>query len=328
MLMISTGGKDIGLSTAFYTFLKEMLIGGILGVVIGKLLVLVMNKAHLTYESLYPGLALSIILFSYSFANYLNGSGFLAVYIAGLVLGRHDFLHKKSLIKFYDGVTWLMQVIMFVVLGLLVYPKRLIPIAGSGILISMVLMFIARPLGVFLSLAFFKSINIRQKLFISWGGLRGAAPVVFAIYPLISGFEKADVIFHLIFFIVITSVLLQGTTLYPLAKVLDLEDLTYLHHPNSTSSINDIKSYSSNELIEIVINVDSPIVGNKIVDLGFPQNSMIILIYRDGVYITPHGGTILEAMDRLTIISPDKVELQLVEKCLCVSSINIMSQHS
>ncbi|HAN50019.1 MAG TPA: potassium/proton antiporter, partial [Amoebophilaceae bacterium] len=176
---------EMEFASAIPIFFKEMIIGGTVGFLVGKAMVWVVNKAQLAYESLYPGLTLSMILFTYSATNFIHGSGFLAVYIAALMLGSQDFLHKKSLIRFYDGVTWLMQVVMFIVLGLLVYPKKLIPVAGIGVFISLVLMFIARPLGVFLSLAFFKKVGRKQKLFISWVGLRGAVPIVFATYPLL-----------------------------------------------------------------------------------------------------------------------------------------------
>lgn len=292
-----------------------MLIGGIVGVLVGKAMELVVNKAQLAYESLYPGLTLSMILFTYSATNFIHGSGFLAVYIAALMLGRQNFLHKKSLIRFYDGVTWLMQVVMFIVLGLLVFPKRLIPIAGSGILISLALMFIARPLGVFLSLAFVKKVDNKQKLFISWVGLRGAVPIVFATYPLLEGIEKSDTIFHIVFFIVLTSILFQGTTLHRLAKWLQLEAKAPKKRGQAIHLSEDVKS----ELLELEVTQNATAAGKKIVELGFPKGSLIVLINRNDQYVTPRGDTVIEAGDRLMVMTDDQQAVKAMKACLGIT---------
>ena len=312
---ILTQGKEISLLAAIPMFFKEMLIGGIVGVLVGKAMELVVNKAQLAYESLYPGLTLSMILFTYSATNFIHGSGFLAVYIAALMLGRQNFLHKKSLIRFYDGVTWLMQVVMFIVLGLLVFPKRLIPIAGSGILISLALMFIARPLGVFLSLAFVKKVDNKQKLFISWVGLRGAVPIVFATYPLLEGIEKSDTIFHIVFFIVLTSILFQGTTLHRLAKWLQLEAKAPKKREQAIHLSEDVKS----ELLELEVTQNATAAGKKIVELGFPKGSLIVLINRNDQYVTPRGDTVIEAGDRLMVMTDDQQAVKAMKTCLGIT---------
>ena len=312
---ILTQGKEISLLAAIPMFFKEMLIGGIVGVLVGKAMELVVNKAQLAYESLYPGLTLSMILFTYSATNFIHGSGFLAVYIAALMLGRQNFLHKKSLIRFYDGVTWLMQVVMFIVLGLLVFPKRLIPIAGSGILISLALMFIARPLGVFLSLAFVKKVDNKQKLFISWVGLRGAVPIVFATYPLLEGIEKSDTIFHIVFFIVLTSILFQGTTLHRLAKWLQLEAKAPKKRGQAIHLSEDVKS----ELLELEVTQNATAAGKKIVELGFPKGSLIVLINRNDQYMTPRGDTVIEAGDRLMVMTDDQQAVKAMKTCLGIT---------
>ena len=313
-ISILTQSEEVSLMAALFMFLREMVLGGIIGLLVGKAMILVVNKAQLAYESLYPGLTLSMILFTYSATNSVHGSGFLAVYIAAIMLGSQNFLHKKSLIRFYDGITWLMQVVMFVILGLLVFPKRLIPIAGVGILISIVVMFVARPLGVFLSLAFFKDMNRNHKALISWVGLRGAVPIVFATYPWLAGVENSDTIFHLVFFVVITSVLLQGTTLYPVAKWLGLEAPIPKKKAFAISLSEDVKS----ELTEIVVPKSSEAAGKKIVELNLPKNSLIVLIYRKRNYITPRGDTIIEAGDKLMIMADNKREIKAVKACLQV----------
>jgi potassium/hydrogen antiporter len=309
--LLSSGGK-IEFSSAIAIFFKEMLVGGVVGFLMGKAMVWVVNKAQLAYEALYPGLTLSMILFTYSATNFIHGSGFLAVYIAALMLGSQDFLHKKSLIRFYDGVTWLMQVVMFIVLGLLVFPRQLVPVAGIGILISLVLMFVARPLGVFLSLAFFKKVGYQQKLFISWVGLRGAVPIVFATYPLLERIDKSEIIFHIVFFIVLTSILFQGTTLHPLAKWLKLEAKLSAKKIRAISLSEDVKS----ELLEVEIAKNSNAAGRRIVELGFPKSALIVLISRDKQYLTPRGDTVIEAGDKLMVMTDDTRAIEDVKACL------------
>ena len=306
---------EVEIAAVLPMFFKEMCIGGLVGYLMGQAMMLIVNKARLVYEALYPGLTLAMILFTYSATNYIHGSGFLAVYIAALMLGSQDFLHKKSLIRFYDGVTWLMQVAMFIVLGLLVFPKQLLPVAGAGVLISLVLIFVARPLGVFLSLAFFKKIDYKQKLFISWGGLKGAVPIVFATYPLLEGLEKADTIFHIVFFIVFTSILLQGTTLQLLAKWLQLEAKV----PTKNAKAIHLSEEVKRELLELTIPQNSPAAGQQIVTLGLPKSALIVLIGRKRHYLVPRGDTVVEGEDRLMIMTDDRQVIKQMQACLGIS---------
>jgi len=303
-MSLLTSSQDISIWSAIPRFFQEMLIGGIVGLVVGKGMIFIVNKVQLAYESLYPGLTLAIILFTYSATNFIHGSGFLAVYIAGLILGSQNFIHKNSLVRFYDGIAWLMQVVMFISLGLLVYPHKLIPIAGVGLLISGVLIFLSRPISVFLSLALTKA-TFNQKLFISWVGLRGAVPIVFATYPLLEGIDKSDKIFHIVFFIVLTSVLLQGTTLYPLAKWLNLEEKVATRKAKAIKLSEDVKS----DLLELLVPQGSVAAGKKVVELGFPKSSLIVLINRDKRYLTPRGDTEIVAGDKLMVMTDDKREL-------------------
>jgi len=304
----------ITVASALPMFFKEMVIGGLVGFVVGKAMLWVVNRTQLVNEALYPGLTLSMILFTYSATNFIHGSGFLAVYIAALMLGSQEFLYKKSLIRFYDGITWLMQVAMFIVLGLLVYPKRLIPVAGVGLLISLVLMFVARPLGVFLSLSFFKGVNRQQKLFISWVGLRGAVPIVFATYPLLEGVDRSDTIFHIVFFIVLTSILFQGTTLYPVAQWLQLEGKAPRQKKQAIKLSEEVKS----ELLELIVPEHAVAAGKPIVDLGLPKASLVVLISRGEHYLTPRGNTVIEAGDKLMVMADNKQAVQEVRACLGV----------
>lgn len=199
------------------TFVMEMGIGAASGWIMGNAIVWLINTVKLEVEGLYPVLLLALMFFTYSATGLVHGNGFLAVYITGIILGSKKFVQKKTLIRFYDGQAWLMQIIMFLTLGLLVFPSQIIPLTGVGLLLSAVLIFVARPLGVFISLLF-ANLKTNKLLFISWVGLRGAVPIVFATYPLMAGLAHAQFIFNVVFFISLTSVLLQGTTLPLVAR--------------------------------------------------------------------------------------------------------------
>lgn len=294
---------DATISHMIWEFIKEMVIGAVVGLALGRLMPFIINKIGLETEGLYPVLVMAMILFTYSITHLAGGNGFLAVYLAALVLGNSNFLHKKSIIRFYDGQAWIMQIVMFLVLGLQVYPSRIWPIAGLGLLIALVLIFLSRPLSVFISLSFFK-MKTREKLFISWVGLRGAVPIVFATYPLIAGLGKADMIFHLVFFISTSSVLLQGYTLPLVAKWLKV----IVPKKAKRMTALDMELYDSiqSEFVEVILPGNSPAVGKAIVKLHLPKPSLIVLLVRDGKYIQPNGATILEENDKLLLLANNK----------------------
>ncbi len=295
----------------FVNFIRQMVIGGLAGYILGKLMTFVINRIKLDIEGLYPVLVMGMIFFTYSFTHLLQGNGFLAVYLSAIVLGNSNFIHKKSILKFYDGQAWLMQIVMFLTLGLLVFPSRIIPFMDIGILISLVLIFIARPVAVFISLSLSK-MKIRDKLFLSWVGLRGAIPIVFATYPLLAGVAKADMIFNLVFFISTTSVLLQGTTLPLIAKWLKVT------LPKKVKKVTplDMELYGTlqSEFVEIILPGNSDIVGKEIVKLKLPKPVLIVLVERDGKYIQPNGSTVLEEHDKLLILANNKEMLSEVYK--------------
>lgn len=294
--------QEASLLSIFPMLLQQLLLGGILGLVIGKLGSIVINRIELVYEGLYIVLVIAIMFFSFSATNFIGGNGFLAVYISAVFLGNQELIHKKSILKSFDSFAWLMQIILFLTLGLLVFPKQIIPFAGIGLVISMVLIFVVRPLSVFISLIPFK-IQKRSRWFISWVGLRGAVPIVLATYPLIYGAEKAHAIFNIVFFISITSVLIQGTTLSVVAKWLGLTLPENLKPRTQTDlELNDsIKS----KLREVVIPATSSVVGKQIVQIGLPKTSLIAIIKREDNYITPHGATVLNANDKLYLLAED-----------------------
>jgi potassium/hydrogen antiporter len=257
-----------------------------------------------------------MLIFTYSFTAVISGNGFLAVYIAAVILGNRNFLHRGSINRFYDGLAWLMQILMFLTLGLLVFPSHMIPVIGIGILISLFLMLVARPVSVFLSLLFSDN-TLPDKLYISWVGLRGAVPIVFATYPMLAGVQKSEMIFNIVFFIVLTSVILQGTTLTLIARWLGLSkwDKTLKRLQLGDEMGYDMK----NALVELDLTKGSMAVGRSIVELQFPKTALIILINRDGKYITPNGATMLQENDKLLVMIDNDNELEKVNQALGIT---------
>lgn len=297
----------------FYLFLKQLVIGGMLGFAFAKISTAVINKIRLDYEGLYTVLVIAILFFSFSLTDFVGGNGFLSVYMVGIYLGNQELIHKKKILKSFDSFAWLMQIILFLTLGLLVFPKQLVPIIGIGLLLSLFLIIIARPISVFLCLIPFR-ITLRNRIFISWVGLRGAVPIVFATYPLIAGVEKANIIFNIVFFISITSVLIQGTSLSLVAKWLHITLPEKLKQRTQADiALNDAIMSS---LTEIDIPSDSSIVGKQIVQIGLPKTTTISFIRRAEKFIPANGSTLIMANDRLFILSENEESLKKAYKSL------------
>ncbi len=295
-------------------FIQEMVMGTLGGVFLGYAMVWLVNRVNLQPRGLYPTFTLSMVFASYGIVEFFHGSGFLAIYIIGIIMGNHDFTHKRSFIKFSQGFEWLFQITMFVTLGLLIEPAKLAEVMKVGLLLSLVLMLVARPLSVFLGL-FFSQFQVRHKTFISWVGLRGAVPIVFATYLYtLENQERADTMFHLIFFVVLISVLLQGTTLYAFAQWLDLEDKRVLAKKDKQilALSDDVKKM----LIHLEIPAGSPIHEKRIIDLNLPKEVLIVLIHRDNRYFTPGGNTPILESDKLFIMFDSKKELKQVKEAL------------
>jgi cell volume regulation protein A len=289
-------------------FVFQMAAGGLLGYLAGRVMVMIINRIKLGSEGLYPVLTLGMVLLVYGSADVLQANGFLAVYLAGLVLGRHDFIHKKSIARFHDGTAWLMQIAMFLTLGLFVFPSRLVPIMGTGLLVALCLMLVARPVGVFLS-TLFSGFSLREKGFISWVGLRGAVPIILATYPMIAGLPQSELIFNIVFFVVLTSVLLQGTSIPLFARWLKVAAPARPTqvYPIEFSPMPGIQS----DLKELLVATGSPADGRAVVNLSLPQNLLIILVARGDQYLISSGATVLQAGDRLLVLA-DQESLKAV----------------
>ena len=219
--MIQQSAFDVWESLLFLAV--QITLGAVLGYLLGRAALFIMNRLNVSNASLYPILLLSFIFFIFSFTDLIQGNGYLAVYIAGLVVGNARMTHKKSVSTFFGGFAWLFQIVMFLTLGLLVNPKDVIPVAGIGLLVGVFMIIAARPLMVFMCLLPFRKITRKAKVYVSWVGLRGAVPIIFATYPLIAGIPNASFIFNVVFFITIVSLLIQGTTVSFMARRLGLD---------------------------------------------------------------------------------------------------------
>lgn len=280
-------------------FLLQIGLGGAIGLFGGKGMSFLVNKLNFFNEGVYPIFALAFALLIYSLSAVIGGSGFLAIYIAGVVLGNTQFVHKRSLMGFFDGLAVLGQITMFLTLGLLLFPSDLVKIAGIGFLLSAVVIMVARPVSVFITLLPFK-FNIKERVFISWVGLRGAVPIILATFPLLMGVENSRLIFDLVFFIVLTSALLQGWSVNYFAKLLGLAEPLKKKRVTPLEFISRTKD--ENELIELIVPYKSKMIGQQIVDLNFPENSRIVLVTRDEKNIVPNGRTVLDEGDILSIL--------------------------
>jgi potassium/hydrogen antiporter len=309
---------EIGFSILL-VFFQQMFLGAVIGFFIGRVMVFITNKVNLDYEGLYPVLILAMVFFAYAITDFFGGNGFLAVYLAGIIMGNQSFIHKKTTLRFFDGIAWIMQITMFLTLGLLVFPTKIIPVMGTGFLIAGILILVARPLSVFISLAFFR-VPVMQKLFISWVGLRGAVPIVFATYPMVYGLENSELIFHLVFFVVLTSVLVQGTTLSLSAKLFGVEDKTV--KPSDYPLEKEVFEHVKKDLLHVRITPECKAVNKSIVELNFPKTALIVVIKRGEDYITPRGDTKLKPGDLLWVIAEDQLEIPKVLNCFGVESIS------
>jgi potassium/hydrogen antiporter len=304
---------EAGYLTIIPMFIKQMILGAGVGYLMGIIMPRILNWIKLEFEGLYSVLLITLVLFTFSFSQFIGGNAFLSVYISACILGNKDFIHKKSLIKHFDGQAWMMQIIMFITLGLLVYPSHILPYLGIGMLLSLLLILVARPLSVFLALALFR-LDFRKKLFISWVGLRGAVPIVLAIYPLTAGVGKAGIIFNLVFFISVTSILIQGTTIALAAKWLNLSVPVNIRK----KSVLDLELGWKTKSVYNVIPIEPGYsgIGKTIVELGLPASIIIALIERNNKFFISEGSTSILSGDKLYVMADDQKSIEKLYICL------------
>ncbi len=293
--------EQIGLS-----FLLNPVVGIAVGCILAKAFISLNNIINLEHVGLYPALTLSFLFLNYSLASQLGGNGFLAIYLFGLLISSRKILHKTFLYSFYDGISWLSQIGLFVMLGLLVFPSRLIKIAPEGLIIAAFLIFIARPATIFLCLVFSK-FNVKDKIFISWAGLKGATPIVFASLAAVKIGDKAHILFDIVFFVVLVSALVQGVTLKMLAKKLGLL-FESIEDPSFPIDF-EVLEKTKNGIREITIEHDDYAVERRVVDLGLPSGCLVLFIKREGSFVIPDGSTKFLINDKVLIVTKSKFDI-------------------
>lgn len=301
LIQVVTGG-EANVWQAALTFVIQMTIGLAAGFILGKLAVYTINKINLGNKSLYAVLLLAIVYLIFSLTDFIGGNGYLAVYIAGLVVGNKKVVFQKSLTSFFDGYSWLFQIVMFISLGLLVNPHELLDVIEPGLIIAVFMILIARPVSVLICLLPFKHVDFKGKLYVSWVGLRGAVPIIFATYILAGGIEHAGMMFNTVFFITIISLLLQGTTVSGMATLLGLS--TKLKEDSFNI---DIPDEISAQLVEKTVTEQWLLQGSQLKDIPFDDKTLVMMIRREDEYIVPKGDTEVKSGDQiLCLIGDDK----------------------
>jgi potassium/hydrogen antiporter len=305
--------QDASIMHSLPLLFQQLILGGIMGYLFGKIGKWVINNIRIEYEGLYIVLVIAIMLFVFSSTTFAGGNGFLALYVCAIFLGNQNLVHKKKIVKSFDSFAWLMQIVLFLTLGLLVFPSRIVPVIGIGLLISAFLIVVARPVSVWISLFLFK-VKSRSRWFISWVGLRGAVPIVFATYPLLAGAEKADMIFNIVFFVSLTSVLIQGTTLPVVAHWLHITLPARIKHRQETDvNWND---YERTVFKEMIVPADANAAGKPLVELNIPRSILISFIQRNHKYFFPDGLTVLLPGDKLFVLMEKSEDIEKLKKAI------------
>jgi cell volume regulation protein A len=301
--LIQTGGMSPW--SLLWTFVLQFVVGTAAGYLLGKVIVRTLNRINLSNASLYPLLLLSFAFLVYAVTYYARGNGYLAVYIAGIVVGNERIVHRREIATFFDGMTWLFQITMFLMLGLLVNPHEMLEVTVVAVLISICMIFLARPLSVLICLLPYsrEKIDYASRAFISWVGLRGAAPIIFATYPVVAGIEGARQIFNIVFFITLLSLLVQGTTISRLARLLHL-DAPLTDDGNSFGL--ELPEEMESRLQELTLTPELLAHGTTLRDVPLPEHSLVMMVRRGGEHIVPNGQVQLRAGDVLLLISKEK----------------------
>lgn len=277
--------------------ISQIVIGVMIGTLIAMASIYLIRHANFEIESFYIIFIIAMAIISYSLSEWMGGNGYLSVYISGIIIGNSKIPHKKTLVHFLDGVSWIMQIILFFILGLLANPIELPKVIGKSVVISLGIIFIARPISVFLVLKKF-DFNTKEKLFIAWVGLRGAASIVFAIFALNYGISINNDIYHIIFFIALISVGVQGTLIPIIAKRLELLD----NNSSVLKTFNDYVEEKNTKVMEVKIEGNCKLINKSIMDANIPEEILIAMIKREGEIIIPKGASIIKEGDILVVV--------------------------
>lgn len=303
LIQIISSGSELSLAVVGRDLLVQFLIGGIVGYAFGRFAVWLVNRINLSNSSLYPILLLSIVFATFTITDLLKGNGYLAVYIAGVIVGNVRLVYRKEINTFMNGLTWLFQIIMFLSLGLLVNPHEMLDIAAVALLIGLFMIVIARPVSVFACLLPFRNISNKARLFVSWVGLRGAVPIIFATYPVIAGIEGSQQLFNIVFFITLLSLVVQGMSISSFARWLHL-DLPEEKEGNEFGV--ELPDEIDTKLEDMTLTTEMLAGGNRLKDMNIPKGSLVMLVKRGNEFIIPNGQVELHAGDKLLFISENK----------------------
>jgi cell volume regulation protein A len=301
-------GTAVDWVDAIRVFLVQMVVGGALGYGFGRATVWIINRINIrSNPSLYSVLLLACAFFTYSFTSLVNGNGYLAVYIAGLVVGNLRIMHRNMLTNFFDSFTWLLQIILFLALGLLVDVNALLKpdVFFMGLAVGVFMIIVARPISTFVCMAPFRSYSFKARSYVSWVGLRGAVPIIFAVYPMTNGIPNAEYLFNVVFFVTIVSLVVQGTTVSAMANWLSLS----FEEPEKTFKIT-IPDHIRSEFSEVEVSESMLSHGETLKDIKLPGNTLEVMVCREERYFVPKGYTQLHPGDKLLVVSDNNEELK------------------
>jgi cell volume regulation protein A len=285
---------------------RQLGLGLMVGVLLGFVATRVFARLPPSVGSFAPVASVSAAAISYGAADVIGGSGFLAVYLVGLAVGSTPSPYRGQLVAFHEGVAFLAQVAMFVVLGLLVFPRQLPAVMVSGFVLALLLVLVIRPLAVWVSTAF-NDFTFRERMFLGWAGLRGAVPIVLGTFVLSENVKHGETIFNAVFFVVLVSALVQGTTLERVATRLGLLDA----RPPAVSQPIHVDFAGTLDLVEFDVSVDYAIAGAAVRELGLPRSALVAVIARGKQTIPPRGSTVIEPGDRLYVLAPQATRAAL-----------------
>ncbi len=305
LMEVVVSGSQFSVTTLLFSLAEQFVLGGALGYAAGRFAVWLVNRINLPNASLYPVLLLSVVFITFTLTDMLHGNGYLAVYIAGLVVGNSKLSYRREMSTFLDGLTWLLQIVLFLTLGLLVNPSEMIGVSMVAMAIAVFMMLVARPVSVLLCLLPFRDIPLRGKAFVSWVGLRGAVPIIFATYPLIHGVEGANILFNIVFFITLLSLIIQGSSITWAARRLGLEGPP--EHTPSEFGV-EIPEELGPQLREVTLTQDMLASGNLLSQMNIPKGTLVMMVKRGKTVIVPNGQLPMEEGDILLCLSGKKAK--------------------
>ena len=305
LIQVIASGSGFSVGALVKDLLIQFVVGGVMGYAIGRLAVWLVNKINLTNSSLYPILLLSFVFITFTATNFMHGNGYLAVYILGVVVGNARLVFRKEINTFMNGLTWFFQIVMFLSLGLLVNPHEMFDVTIAAVLISVFMVFVARPLSVALCLLPFRNMSLKAKCFVSWVGLRGAVPIIFATYPVVAEIPGSKVIFNIVFFITLISLIFQGMTIASVARWLKL-DLPQEKEGNDFGV--EIPEEIDSQLTDVTLTAEMLEDGNRLMDMHIAPGTLVMLVKRGKEFMIPNGRMELKVGDKLLYISENKKE--------------------